>query len=119
MDQVSRLIKLLCGKISIPVGVLSLATVFGHNKHMAQPPSVYNGESYILSIPVELLSRIFVCCDNFRQVIALASVCKHTYKTWNANSMAVIWGVGNSQIRSFDDALMAVSIFLDFLSMFS
>lgn len=33
----------------------------------------------MLSKPVELLTRIFETCDGFPQVVALASVCKHTH----------------------------------------
>ncbi|KAF8851656.1 hypothetical protein BDZ45DRAFT_808142 [Acephala macrosclerotiorum] len=59
-------------------------------------------------IPVELLTRIFESCDDFPQVVALASVCKGTHAAWVTNSGTIIWSVAKSQIRSFDDALMAV-----------
>ncbi|KFY33270.1 hypothetical protein V494_07754 [Pseudogymnoascus sp. VKM F-4513 (FW-928)] len=62
----------------------------------------------ILSIPVEILDRIFEHCDDFPQVIALASACKHTHSAWVTSSPTIIWSVANSHIRSFDDALMAV-----------
>lgn len=68
-------------------------------------------EAPILSIPVELLTRIFESCDDFPQVVALAFVSKHTYAAWIENSAPIIWSVAQSQIRSFDDALMAVSVF--------
>jgi hypothetical protein len=64
----------------------------------------------ILSIPVEILNRIFEHCDDFPQVIALASACKHTHSAWVTSSPTIIWSVANSHIRSFDDALMAVNI---------
>ena len=64
----------------------------------------------MLSIPVELLARIFEACDDFPQVVALALVCKQTYAAWVANPGTIIWSVAKSQIRSFDDALMAVNI---------
>ena len=67
-------------------------------------------ESPILSIPVEILTRIFETCDDFPQVVALASACKHTQTAWVTNSPIIIWNVGKSQIRSFGDALMAVNI---------
>ena len=67
-------------------------------------------ESPILSIPVEILTRIFETCDDFPQVVALASTCKQTQTAWVTNSPTIIWNVGKSQIRSFGDALMAVNI---------
>ncbi|RFU28164.1 hypothetical protein B7463_g8177, partial [Scytalidium lignicola] len=65
-------------------------------------------ESPILSIPVEILTRIFETCDDFPQVVALASACKYTQTAWVTNSPTIIWSVGKSQIRSFGDALIAV-----------
>jgi hypothetical protein len=64
----------------------------------------------MLSIPVELLTRIFESCDDFPQVVALALVCKDTHAAWVTNSETIIWSVAKFQIRSFDDALMAVNI---------
>ncbi|KAH8807244.1 hypothetical protein F5884DRAFT_880059 [Xylogone sp. PMI_703] len=65
-------------------------------------------KSPIFSLPVEILTRIFESCDDFLQVVALASTCKHAHTAWVTNSPIIIWGAGKSQIRSFDDALMAV-----------
>ncbi|KAL5313956.1 hypothetical protein ACEPPN_018380 [Leptodophora sp. 'Broadleaf-Isolate-01'] len=65
-------------------------------------------EAPMLSIPVELLTHIFEACDDFSQVVALASVCKHTHEAWETNPGTIIWRVAGTQIRSFDDALMAV-----------
>jgi hypothetical protein len=62
------------------------------------------------TLPVELLTRIFENCDDFPQVVAFASVCKQTYAAWVTNPGRIIWNVATSQIRSFDDALMAVNI---------
>ncbi|KAH8662506.1 hypothetical protein BX600DRAFT_499009 [Xylariales sp. PMI_506] len=62
----------------------------------------------ILTIPVEILTRVFQACDGFLQVIAFASACKRTNAVWLDNSQSIIWNVARSQIRSFDDALMAV-----------
>ena len=67
-------------------------------------------KSPILSIPVEMLTRIFETCDDFPHVLALASACKHTQTAWVTNSPTIIWNVGKSQICSFGDALMAVNI---------
>lgn len=67
-------------------------------------------EHSLLSVPPELLKRIFESCDDFCQVVALASVCRHAHTVWVDNSGAIVWSVGKSQIRSFDDALMAVFI---------
>jgi hypothetical protein len=64
----------------------------------------------LLSIPAEILNRIFELCDDFPQVIALALACKHTHSTWVTGSPRIIWSVANSHICSFDDALMAVNI---------
>ena len=63
-------------------------------------------------MPVEILTRIFETCDDFLQVVALASACKHTRTAWVSNSPTIIWSVGKSQIHSFGDALMAVNICL-------
>ena len=68
-------------------------------------------ESPILSIPVEILTRIFETCDDFPQVVALASAYKYTQTAWVTNSPTIIWNVGKSQIRSFGDALMTVNIY--------
>jgi hypothetical protein len=68
----------------------------------------------LLSIPPELLNRIFESCESFSQVVALASACKETQTVWLENLGGIIWSVGQSQIRSFDDALMAVKSFLRF-----
>ncbi|MAD87271.1 MAG: hypothetical protein CL912_30290 [Deltaproteobacteria bacterium] len=68
----------------------------------------------LLSIPPELLNRIYESCDGFSQVVALASACKETQTVWLENLEGIIWSVGQSQIRSFDDALMAVNSFLRF-----
>jgi hypothetical protein len=65
----------------------------------------------MLTIPAELLTRIFEACDDFRQVVALASVCKHTHAAWVTNPGTIIWSVGQTQICSFEDALMAVNIY--------
>jgi hypothetical protein len=67
-------------------------------------------EISMLSIPVELLIRSFESCDDFPQVVAFALVCKDTHAAWVTNSETIIWSVEKSQIRSFDDALMAVNI---------
>jgi hypothetical protein len=67
-------------------------------------------DSPILTVPVEILLHIFEACDDFPQVIAFASACKHTLTAWVKNSPTIIWSVGRSHIRSFDDALMAVDI---------
>jgi hypothetical protein len=64
----------------------------------------------MLTIPAELLTRIFEACDDFPQVVALASVCKHTHAAWATNPRTIIWRVGKTQIRSFEDALLAVNI---------
>ena len=64
----------------------------------------------MLTIPVEILTRIFEACEDFPQVVAFASTCKHSHAAWVANSPIIIWSVGKSQIRSFDDVLMAVNI---------
>jgi hypothetical protein len=65
----------------------------------------------MLTIPAELLTRIFEVCDDFPQVVALASVCKHTHAAfWATNPGTIIWHVGKTQIRSFEDALLAVNI---------
>ena len=64
----------------------------------------------MITIPVELLARIFEACDDFPQVVALASVCKHTHASWVTNPGTIIWSVAKSQIRSFEDDLMAVNI---------
>jgi len=65
----------------------------------------------MLTIPAELLTRIFEACDDFRHVVALASVCKHTHAPWVTNPGTIIWSVGQTQIRSFEDALIAVNIY--------
>ncbi|KAL2072839.1 hypothetical protein VTL71DRAFT_12182 [Oculimacula yallundae] len=65
-------------------------------------------EPSLLTIPIELLALIFEACDDFSQVVALASVSKDTHAAWATNSAGIIWSVGRSQIRSFEDALMAV-----------
>ncbi|KAK0125478.1 hypothetical protein ONS95_000514 [Cadophora gregata] len=62
----------------------------------------------MLLIPIELLSRIFESCDDFPQVIALASACKQTHAAWEKHSGTIVRSVGRAQIRSFDDAFMAV-----------
>lgn len=67
-------------------------------------------EPLILIIPIELLSRIFAACDDFLQVVSLASACRHTRTAWLTHSPSIIWNVGVTYIRSFDDALMAVSL---------
>ncbi|KAH8752159.1 hypothetical protein F5882DRAFT_267742, partial [Hyaloscypha sp. PMI_1271] len=56
----------------------------------------------------EISSRIFEYCDDFTDVSALASACKHTHRVWVTSQPTIIWSVGRSQIRSFDDALMAM-----------
>jgi hypothetical protein len=66
----------------------------------------------LITIPAELLTRIFEACDDFPQVITLALVCKHTHAAWATNPGTIIWQVGKTQIRSFDDALMAVNSYL-------
>jgi hypothetical protein len=68
-------------------------------------------ETSMLSIPVELLTRIFEACDDFPQVVTLASVCKLIHAAWVTNPGTIIWSVAKSQIRSFEDALMAVNIY--------
>jgi hypothetical protein len=68
----------------------------------------------LLSIPSEVLNRIFESCDGFTQVVALASACKQTQIVWLENLGGIIWSVGQLQIRSFDDALMAVNLFPPF-----
>ena len=68
-------------------------------------------ETSMLSIPVELLTRIFEACDDFPQVVALALVCKHTHAAWVTNPGTIIWSVAKSQVRSFEDALMAANIY--------
>ncbi|KAH7407429.1 hypothetical protein BKA64DRAFT_743064 [Cadophora sp. MPI-SDFR-AT-0126] len=62
----------------------------------------------MLSIPAELLTRIFASCDDFAQVIALASVCKHTHAVWAKNTGIIIRSVAEIEIRSFEDVLVAV-----------
>lgn len=64
----------------------------------------------LLALPVEILNRIWQACDEFPQVLALASTCKRAHKIWLAHSPSIIWSVGRSQIVSFNDALMAVSV---------
>ena len=67
-------------------------------------------DASLLSIPVELLARIFEACDDFSQAVALASVCKHTLAAWVTNPGTIIWKVAETEIISFEDALMAVNI---------
>ena len=65
----------------------------------------------MLLIPAELLGRIFEACDDFLQVVALVSACKYTQTAWLTHSPSIIWSVGMAQIRSFDDAFMAVGTY--------
>ena len=68
-------------------------------------------ETPMLSISAEILTFIFETCNDFPQVVAFASACKHTHAAWVTNSPMIIWSAAKSQIRSFDDALMAVNIY--------
>ena len=82
------------------------------NQHLRKYICHQKMETCVLSIPVELLTRIFESCNDFSQVVALASVCKHTHMAWVLNPGTIIWSVARSEIRSFDDALMAVNYIL-------
>lgn len=62
------------------------------------------------TLPLELLTHIFESCDDFPQVVTLALVSKRNHAAWVRNPGRIIWSVATSQIRSFDDALMAVNI---------
>lgn len=66
----------------------------------------------LLTLPVEILTRILGACDDFPHALALASTCKYAHAAWLKHSPAIIWNVARSQIPSFDDALMAVTIYI-------
>lgn len=64
----------------------------------------------MMSIPVELLTHIFEACDDFSQIVTLASACKRTHTAWETNAGTNIRSVGEAEVSSFEDALMAVII---------
>ncbi|CZS93025.1 uncharacterized protein RAG0_03506 [Rhynchosporium agropyri] len=61
----------------------------------------------ISSLPVEVAVSIFEQCDEFQEVVALASTCKGLHSVWRLSSSSIIWKVGRG-IRCFDLALIAV-----------
>ena len=63
----------------------------------------------MLSIPYELLTHIFEACDDFSQVVVLAPACKRTHTAWETNLATIMQSVGEAEISSFEDALMAVN----------
>jgi hypothetical protein len=85
---------------------------FAHLTHqqiniLLHPPS--QKMSLLLSGPPEILIGILHSCDNFTQLLALITTCKHVHGVWVANPGTVIWEIGQRCIMVFDDALMAVS----------
>ena len=63
----------------------------------------------LLSGPPEVICRILESCDDFPQLFAFISTCKGLHSVWMASRGTIIWKIGNLNIVSFDDALMAVS----------
>jgi hypothetical protein len=59
--------------------------------------------------PVELILRIFQCCDSTRDLLTLVSTCRHVYDVWRGNVAAALWPVWLREIPHFQDALTAVS----------
>ena len=61
--------------------------------------------------PPEIICSIFRSCDDFSQVLALASACKHLHSIWTESSSSIITKdlVASMEVLSFEDALMAVS----------
>ncbi|KAL3423150.1 dihydrodipicolinate synthetase family protein [Phlyctema vagabunda] len=56
----------------------------------------------------EVLVRIYQICDDLSQVLTLASTCKYINSVLATHSSAIIYDFAKAEIRSFDDALMAV-----------
>jgi hypothetical protein len=73
--------------------------------------------SLLLSAPLELVSRIFQSCDDFRDVVALATTCKHLHSIWAHEEGTILLQVGRRTVLSFDKALLAVSIMASHMSM--
>ncbi|KAK3936267.1 hypothetical protein QBC46DRAFT_452855, partial [Diplogelasinospora grovesii] len=58
----------------------------------------------------EVIVVVFQDCQDFRQVLALASTCKHLYSVWQAHSRSIIWGIALRKIPDFDHTLMTASL---------
>jgi hypothetical protein len=61
--------------------------------------------------PTEIIIRVLQSCDDFYQVFALVSTCKHLRSVWQLHSPTIIWHLGVRSMPAFDDALMAVSYY--------
>jgi hypothetical protein len=79
---------------------------------MAAPETPRTGGFMARSGPVELILRILQYCHSTRDVLALASTCRHICDVWRGNVAAVLWPVWLREIPHFEDALHAVSSFL-------
>lgn len=62
----------------------------------------------ILNTPVEIQSRIFQACDDFKDVVSLALTCKGLNHVLQLDVSAIIWAVGNQSIIAFAVALLVV-----------
>lgn len=65
----------------------------------------------LLSAPVEIIVRILQCCHSSRDLVALASTCRHVYLAWRGNMAAALWPLWLLEIPHFEDAIMAVRTF--------
>lgn len=62
----------------------------------------------LTSHPTEVLLGIFQNCDDFRDVLALASTSAQLHSIWLREQNSIIWNVGHQNVICFDDALIAV-----------
>ncbi|KAH7309987.1 hypothetical protein BKA65DRAFT_575780 [Rhexocercosporidium sp. MPI-PUGE-AT-0058] len=62
----------------------------------------------LISLPTEVASHIFQACEDFPEVIALASTCSYLHSVWQLNSATIIWKLAKESVRCLDIVLMAV-----------
>ncbi|KAK0721155.1 hypothetical protein B0H67DRAFT_486690 [Lasiosphaeris hirsuta] len=62
------------------------------------------------SAPAEIIAHILGLCKSTRDVLALASTCRHIYGIWQANTAATLWSVWLRELPHFGDALTAVRL---------
>jgi hypothetical protein len=67
------------------------------------------GASPFLSVPVEVLYRIFQDCDAFADLVVLARTCKAVHEVWLSHAPGLLWELAPTSMLAFNSALMAVS----------
>ena len=73
--------------------------------------------SLLFSGPPELVARVFESCADFGDALALALTCKQLHSVWHLTLSKITLEIARTSVLSFDEALIAVSIFHSHLAL--